>query len=142
MRTLIVIQIVWASLLGLAGLLLTLAGNPSGFALLAIALIYGYVIDSLGRRKRWAWWFCCVFAVISIAVSAPNVVYNFFLYAQKDELYRDSPATIFIVAINAFVLVVPAILSLTFLLTRRKFLSDEMAQDTQAADGGPAPKGS
>jgi len=122
-RTLTIIQSAWAAVLGLAGGFLAFLGNPFGYILISVAVVYSYAILSLHRLERWAWWFCCALTAAPILMVAPGVVYNFALFAVNDPLYLDSPGTILVVATNALVLVVPALLVLVLLLSRRGLLA-------------------
>ena len=139
-RTLTVIQSAWALIMGLAGTFLASVGNPVGFALIGIAMVYGYAIFSLYRLQRWAWWFCCALAAMSLFAFAPNVIHNFVRFATNDPLYQDSPATIFIVAINALVLVGPATIVLVILLTKRRLLSPNKPLERTRGEYSDKPK--
>ena len=110
-------------LVGALGLLAV--GGPSVVraALLALAVSFAGASLSALRHRRWA------VAVVVIAAPAvallwtPTVVVNFWLFAQGDTRYRDSPATILVVALYAVLFALPScMLAVGYGLNRKRIV--------------------
>ena len=112
-----VIQLIWAFTLVvfLIPMIIWQTGLMSkGGLYIIVFLIYLYLFASFGLlfNYRWAW-------IISIAFLGAywilrgwkdwiNFVYNFKMFFEGHELYRNSPATIIVVVIYAFFVLFPA----------------------------------
>ena len=98
-------------------------GLPWFFNLGVVAAfaIHFVAYRSLVNGKAWAWWVWLSGPVVCLAMAAPNVLYNIYLFANDDPLYLDSPGTILAVAVTATVLVVPQLISLALLVVCRAF---------------------
>ncbi|MFL6575900.1 MAG: hypothetical protein ACJ8MR_04755 [Povalibacter sp.] len=98
-------------------------GSPWFFTLgivVAFAL-HAVAYSSLVNGRSWAWWVWLSGLVVCLAIAAPNVAYNAYLFAKDDPLYLDSPGTIIVVAVSAAVLVIPQLVSLVLLVACRAF---------------------
>ena|SRR5579863_9477214 len=106
-------QASWAIiLLGIAAVW-SVNGRPTVGAALAIGVAtYEWAIVSVYRRRRWAWFSCFVPSIISLVLAGPGVIYNLWRASQQDPLFSNSPGTLIVVLIDAFVLVIPPILIL------------------------------
>ena len=93
-----------------------------GIVLLGLIAIYAFVIASLHRRKKWAWWLCWIPPIVALAAAGPNVIYNLVLFFRDDPLYLDSPATILLVVVDAILFVIPALGILALLPWARRRL--------------------
>jgi len=121
MRQLIIIHGWWPLLLSFSGIWSLLYIDVFQAAVLLIfAVISGFVLLDLSRSKRWAWWASGIPMTIFLALSVPMVVYNCYLFITNDDLYLDSPATIFVVAIYTILFVIPALASVISLILARK----------------------
>jgi hypothetical protein len=123
-----IVQGLWACLLGLvASYWLSRGGTTPGLVLFGLIALYVLVIISLQKRRPWAWWLCWIPPIVSLALAAPNVIYNVVLFVKRDPLYLDSPGTILIVAVNAILFVIPPLCVLVMLPLKRRLLSPNSA---------------
>ena len=104
-------NIAWSVLMALAYLLF-LVGAPSTPRILvfAVSLLFVMVSISASRLQRWS-----VITVVLVAVALvirwlPMVLLNFYMFLTDHALYRDSPATIIVVANYALVFAIPALI--------------------------------
>lgn len=116
LRTAIWINFGWAVLMLVAlgvVLFLRLTGGLLGLDLVLLflaALSYAAVAYAAVEEKRWAFAICFLVAVGLLVFWLPWVVLNFHAFVTDDPLYQDSPGTILVVAINALVFCLPALM--------------------------------
>ena len=103
------LNVAWASLMWLAFLIL-FVGSPNVLrASLLVALSAFIAVAFLAvRGNRWALALSICVAVLLLVRWLPMVVVNFWMFFTNHPLYLDSPATIFIVGINAILFAIPA----------------------------------
>lgn len=90
--------------------------------MLALATVYAIVAIFTLRQQRRAVAVSVVVASILMVRWLPMVGVNFWMFITRNELYQDSPATIFIVAVYALVFAVPATLLCTLYFMKRRNL--------------------
>ena len=107
------LNLAWACLMLLAFLVLVVLG-PSIPRLIVFVAALGYVGVSLAalHRSGWALLASVGVAAVLLARELPMVFVNFRMYIDDHSLYLDSPGTILIVAINALLFVIPALMLL------------------------------
>jgi carbon starvation protein CstA len=90
----------------------------SGF--FAASALYAALSVLAFKGERWAWWLTLLPPAIIAVCVGPWAIYNFYAFATDHPRYLDSPATIFVVAINCLVLLVPALIILVLMFIWRK----------------------
>lgn len=94
------------------------------FVVFVVALTYVGVSFVALRGRVWALLTSIGVAAVLLVRWLPMVVTNFRMYLEDHPLYLDSPGTILIVAINAVLFVIPALLLLLlYLFQWRKVVS-------------------
>jgi hypothetical protein len=133
MRVLAVMQFGWvATVLFFAAVDLVTGHLFVGGTITLIGAVYIYATVALLRRERWAWWLCVVPPIISLAAYGPKVGYNLWRASQVDPLFSDSPGTLIVVLIMAFVYVIPPVILLVRLAIMRKDVSPNNALEANA----------
>ena len=116
LRTAIWINFGWAVLMLFAlgvVLFLRLTGGLLGLDLVLLflaAFSYAAVAFAAVEEKRWAFVICFLVAVGLLVFWLPWVVLNFHAFVTDDPLYQDSPGTILVVAVNALIFCLPALM--------------------------------
>ncbi len=104
--------------------------------------LYGALVaHSLQGEARFYWMFVCVYVLLwcglvwdniwcarllvvppllLVLLTGPSVLYNFYAFVTGDPLYRDSPATIIVVATLAFFVTLPSTLVLALYWKERQ----------------------
>ena len=111
------------SLLLMAFFAYLFAGYRSDTRAVFLAVSVAYVLISLLaiRRNRWAVLVAVLVACFLTARWLPVVGVNLWMLITGHELYRDSPATIFIVLINAAVFMFPStVVCVLYYLNRKE----------------------
>lgn len=90
--------------------------------ILIIAAFYVIVAILALRLKRWAIAVCVVVAALIMLRWFPMVIINLLMFIFQNAHYRDSPATIFIVAVYLVVFALPASLLCTLYFVKRRDL--------------------
>src|SRR5688500_1837867 len=126
MKGLVAMQIVWAAVVLLfTGFQIVAGWNFVSGAIVVVGVVYLYVSLVLLQRVRWAWWFSLLPPIASLVLYGPSVGYNLWRVSQMDPLFSDSPGTLVVVLIMAFVYVIPPImLLLRLMIVRSELLSN------------------
>jgi len=95
----------------------------------ATSVIYAALSVAAFQGQRWAWWLTLVPPALVTICVGPWAIYNFYTFLTDHPLYLDSPATIFVVAINSIVLLVPAVLVLVLMVVSRKRPNNTVERD-------------
>lgn len=91
-----------------------------------IILLYVIACRQARKLKPWALKGVLVMSVIISVRYLSMVLINIFMFITGHELYRDSPATIFVVLMNATLFAIPAtIFSLYYLRNIKKMLNNQ-----------------
>lgn len=85
-------------------------GGIVGVSLVVISILYLAAAIACLKNSRIGWVIAIVIPILPLVRWAPMVFVNFWMFFNGHELYQDSPATIFIVAMNAFMFVIPGVL--------------------------------
>jgi len=108
------LNVAWASLMWLAFFILFVSAPSVPRAAILVALSAFIAVAFLAvRGSRWALVLSICVAVLLLVRWLPMVVVNFWMFFTNHPLYLDSPATIFIVGINAMLFAIPAAILLT-----------------------------
>jgi hypothetical protein len=99
-------------MLFIGGLLATSSVPYGMFAYWTILIGYFLVVAGLFRGKIWSIRVSIIPPAIIFLLSAPMVLYNCYAFITGHTLYKDSPATIFVVAIYAIIFTLPSFLVL------------------------------
>jgi hypothetical protein len=133
MRLLAMMQLGWVSIVLLFAAIDVLTGRLFvGGTITLIGALYIYATVALLRRERWAWRFCVVLPIISLVAYGPRVGYNLWRASQIDLVFSDSPGTLLVVLIMAFVYVIPPVMLLARLAIARKDVSPNNALEANA----------
>ena len=111
MKTIRSVQLSWAS--ALVAIFVALSVNapvPNRLAFLAVACVYLLACIAALQSSRVAWIISILVPIVICALWLPMVVVNLVAYAKGDPRYRDSPATIVVVAVEAVIFAAPALL--------------------------------
>ena len=111
MKTIRSVQLIWAS--ALVAIFVGLSVNapvPNRLAFLAVACVYLLACIAALQSSRVAWIISLLVPIVICALWLPMVVVNLVAYAKEDSRYRDSPATILVVGVEAVVFAAPALL--------------------------------
>lgn len=104
------LNVAWAGLMWLAFAYLLISSPTGPRAVVVAALSVFVAVAFLALRgKRWALLFSLCVAILLLVRWLPMVVVNFWMFFTDHPLYLDSPATIFVVAVNAMLFAVPAL---------------------------------
>ena len=118
-----VIQLLWALFFVLAiGLRAFASGSIAGVFIGVISVAYLAASVACLGNVRIGWFVALVIPILPLLRWTPMVIVNFWMFFTGHELYQDSPATIFIVAMNAFMFVLPGMLIYFCLALDRKRL--------------------
>ncbi len=114
MKNILRFNLAWACLLVAAFLVLFLGGPSYGRAvpLAAAGLFAGISYVALNAPRRWALVLVIATALLLTAGKLPAMMGNFWMFATDHPLYLASPATIFMVIIDAMLFVLPAFILL------------------------------
>lgn len=132
-----VVATVWA----LWNLLVAVNSGKQGRLLLAAAhaltaLALPVCLYALRRQKSWAWTAVVALPLLWIARDAPMIPWNVFMFASGNQLYEDSPATIFIIGMAAVPLVLlPAAVVVTAVCGRKYLLGQQVHHDLDFLTG-------
>jgi len=97
------------------------------------SVIYAALSIAAFQGQRWAWWLTLVPPALVAICVGPWALYNFYAFLTDHPLYLDSPVTIFVVAINSIVLLVPAVLVLVLMVVSRKRPNNTVERDRPQA---------
>ena len=123
MKAIRLIQLIWAAaLVAILAALSLNAPTVKGLPFLLLAAVYLLACIRAWGSSRVAWVVALVAPVIICARWLPMVILNVVAFVRDDPLYLDSPATIFVVAIDALVLVVPSLVLIALFWRRRTAL--------------------
>ena len=124
------IQITWSFLLLLIFGVASMRGfiTEDGVAythlfLFLVSMVYIGAAFQCQYNNRVAWWMAIPVPALFLLMYLPMVLHNFALFFAGDALYLDSPATIFVVVIDALVFVMPALIIYYGLLLERKAIA-------------------
>jgi len=127
MKAIRLIQLIWAATL--VAILMTLSVNAlvnaqsvKGLPFLLLAVLYLFACIRAWGPSRVAWVVALVTPVVICARWLPMVLVNVVAFVRDDPLYLDSPATIFIVAIDALILLVPSLVLIALFWRERTAL--------------------
>lgn len=88
------------------------------------SIIYGIISIRAYKLERWAIAAVLIFVTICMLKWLPMVAINFYMFYAGSELYRDSPATILVVGVYAFLFAAPSsILFLWFVCCYKALIS-------------------
>ncbi len=87
-----------------------------------IALLYFLATVGLFFNKRLAWFLSILCPILIFLYCGTLVSYNFLMFFAGHELYKDSPATIFIVAIYGLFTAVPSGIMLFLFWLNRDYM--------------------
>lgn len=106
-----ILQIIWAAFLVSIFGILTLA-SPSlvGVTFGVISIVYFVATLACLANSIRGWIVALAFPILPLLRWTPMVVVNTWMFFTGHELYRDSPATIFVVATYAVIFVIPGFL--------------------------------
>ena len=123
MKALLWLQTLWC-IYWLVLVLPWMAKNPSpaSIAFSVVAILYGAATSALAMKSRIGWAYSFLPPLLALYFAGPDIVANAIAFAMDDPMYVDSPATIFIVAIQALFCLVPAILLILLLLRARRLV--------------------
>jgi len=123
MKAIRLIQLIWAAALVAILAALSLTGSTvKGLPFLVLAAVYLLACIRARGSSRAAWVVALVAPVVICARWLPMVLLNVVAFVRDDPLYLDSPATIFIVAIDALILVVPSLVLIALFWRQRTAL--------------------
>jgi hypothetical protein len=123
MKAIRLIQLIWAAtLVAILAALSLNAPTVKGLPFLVLAAVYLFACIRAWGSSRAAWVVALVAPVVICARWLPMVLLNVVAFVRDDPLYLDSPATIFIVAIDALVLVVPSLVLIALFWRQRTAL--------------------
>lgn len=113
MKLLVIVQIAWAIVVLLFAGFQFFAGRGliSGLSVV-VMVVYLYASIVLLERARWAWWLSLLPPIGSLVLYGPPVGYNLWRASQLDPLFSDSPGTLLVVLVLAFIYVIPPIMLL------------------------------
>jgi hypothetical protein len=138
MKILVVMQMAWAAIVLLfSGLQFLTQRHWLSGAIVAVMVVYLYVSLVLLERVRWAWWFCFLPPIASLALYGPMVGYNLWRVSQQDPLFSDSPGTLIVVLFMTFVYVIPPImLLLRLMIVRSELLPTGSVEQARSSSVG------
>ena len=101
-------------------------GLVSGL-IVGVCVVYLFVSVVLLDRVRWAWWCSFIPPIGSLVLYGPNVGFNLWRVSRIDDpRFMDSPGTVLVVLVTAFVYVIPPIMLLLRLtMVRRELLPNK-----------------
>lgn len=86
-----------------------------------LLLMYYFLIAGVFRGRIWSIRLSIMPPLLAFLITAPMVTMNIFMFITGHELYRDSPATIFIVGVVAILVTMPSFLVLILYWRNRQF---------------------
>ena len=105
------VQILWAGLFVITiGLRALASESATGVTIGVFSVAYLIAAIACLANVRVGWIVAILIPILPLLRWTPMVAVNFWMFFTGHELYQDSPATIFIVAINAIIFVVPGLL--------------------------------
>jgi hypothetical protein len=117
------VQLLWAIfLVAIVGVRGIASGSTVGVTLGAISVAYLAATIVCFFNNRMAWYVAIALPILPLLRWVPMVCLNVFMFSTGHELYRDSPATIVVVAMNAMQFVTPAVVIYFCLFLDRKRL--------------------
>ncbi|MGH8243648.1 MAG: hypothetical protein ACRETY_09890 [Steroidobacteraceae bacterium] len=97
--------------------------NNTKGTLLAAAVAFVVTSRVALRNRRWAICLAVFIAMLVMVWWLPMVIVNIWMFLSGHELFKDSPATIFIVLVGAILFAIPAtILCVLYVLNRNELL--------------------
>ncbi|MGB7325087.1 MAG: hypothetical protein WBD31_09460 [Rubripirellula sp.] len=119
-----VTQLIWSAFFVLIiGSRAIVSGSTAGVLFGVVSVVYFVASLVCFANSRLGWVVALVVPAFPLLRWTPMVAVNFWMFFTGHELYRDSPATIFIVAINAIMFVLPGLLIyLCLFVDRKRFL--------------------
>lgn len=134
-----IIQLLWALLfLLVVGLRAISSGDTIGIVIGLLSITYLAAAIACFANVRIAWVVALVIPILPLVRWTPMVVVNFWMFFTGHELYHDSPATIFIVATNALMFVLPGLfIYLCIALDRKRLFSTLFPATTARHDELP-----
>ncbi len=135
-----VAQLIWAAFFVVTiGLRAFASGSFMGVAFGAISIAYLAAALACLTNSKAGWIVALAVPILPLLRWTPMVVMNFWMFFTGHELYKDSPATIFIVAINAIMFVLPGLLIYLCLFLDRKRLLSVIFPSVTIDEGGESP---
>jgi len=129
------IQLVWAAaLVAILAVLSLNAATAKGLPFLVLTAVYLLACIRARGSSRVAWVVALIAPVVICAIWLPMVLLNVVAFVRDDPLYLGSPATIFIVAIDALVLVLPSLVLIALFWRQRAALQALFVARTAGAD--------
>ncbi|TWU35191.1 hypothetical protein Q31b_52870 [Novipirellula aureliae] len=136
------VQLLWAAFFVLTiGLRAIASGSLLGVSFGVVSVVYLVATLACLANSRLGWIVALAVPILPLLRWTPMVVINFWMFFTGHELYQDSPATIFIVAINAIMFVLPGLLIYLCLFLDRKRLLAAMRPPVTITDSAD-PSGS
>ena len=124
MKTIRSVQLIWATALVAISVGLSVnAPEPNRLAFLGVACVYLLACIAAVQSSRVAWIISILVPIVICALWLPMVVVSLIAYAKGDPRYRDSPATILVVAVEAVVFAAPALLLVILFWRQRAALT-------------------
>ena len=121
-------QIAWALVvLPFAGFQFFFGRGLVSGLIIGVCVVYLFVSVVLLDRVRWAWWCSFIPPIGSLVLYGPNVGFNLWRVSRIDDpRFMDSPGTVLVVLVTAFVYVIPPIMLLLRLtMVRRELLPNK-----------------
>jgi len=128
MKLLVTMQIAWALVvLPFAGFQFFFGRGLVSGLIIGVCVVYLFVSVVLLDRVRWAWWCSFIPPIGSLVLYGPNVGFNLWRVSRIDDpRFMDSPGTVLVVLVTAFVYVIPPIMLLLRLtMVRRELLPNK-----------------
>jgi hypothetical protein len=134
MKTIRLVQVVWATTLVavFAALSLKPPGNSKLWFLL-LAVIYLVACIRAWGTGRVAWSIAVVVPAVICALWLPMVAVNLIAFVRGDPLYRDSPATILVVAAEGVMFAIPSLLLIALFWRHRGAIQDLLVAPSMGA---------
>ena len=106
----LILNVVWAGLMWLAFAhrLISSPTAPRAIVLAVLSALVAVAFLAL-RGRKWALVLTIFVAIVLLVRWFPMVIVNFWMFFTGHPLYLDSPATIFVVAINSILFAIPAV---------------------------------
>jgi hypothetical protein len=131
-----IVQILWAIFFVVViGIRAIASGSALEMLIGSLSVIYLGAALACFANSRIAWIVALALTVLPLLRWTPMIAINFWMFFEGHELYRDSPATIFIVAINAIVFVLPGLLIYICCFVDRKRLFAVLRAPVSIGDG-------